>query len=131
MELNTRMRHVAAWVACFAILLAALAPTVSRVLAAGGPQSYQTDAGSVTGQGLVHEADHPAHDSSTQVKKELHFEHCPFCLVHAGSFGLPPTAGFILPAASGSPVFPILFYQSSRPLFVWATPQSRAPPAYS
>jgi hypothetical protein len=29
------------------------------------------------------------------------------------------------------PAFPALFYQSPRPLFLWAAAQSRAPPAAS
>jgi hypothetical protein len=62
---------------------------------------------------------------------ELHFEHCPFCFTHAGSFGVPPTPPLMLPVALGSPAMPSLFYQSPAPLQVWATAQSRAPPAKS
>jgi hypothetical protein len=61
----------------------------------------------------------------------MHGEHCPFCVTHTGSIGLPPVSGFELPVVSASPVFPSLFYQSPRPLFIWAAAQSRGPPTAS
>jgi hypothetical protein len=56
-------------------------------------------------------------------------EHCAFCSTHAGSVGLPP-ASPVLPllVASGTAIFPALYYQSPSPLFIWSTAQSRAPP---
>ena len=130
--LNIRIRHVAAWIACFAVLLAALAPTVSRILAASCiPPSITADVCFSGGTVAVLDADHSDHHSSEPAKKELHFEHCPFCLTHAGSFGLTPIDGLALPAFDGDHVLPSLFYQSLHPLFVWVTPHSRAPPAYS
>ena len=79
----------------------------------------------------AHDTDHSSHHSTEPAKKELHFEHCPFCVTHAGSFGLVPIDALALPAPRGSDVFPSLFYQSHHPLFAWVTPHSRAPPAYS
>lgn len=66
--------------------------------------------------------------SSAPAEKTLHFEHCPFCFSHGGTFGLPPTAAFAFPVASSFQAFPPLFYQSPRPLSIWAAAQSRAPP---
>ncbi|MDB5825574.1 MAG: hypothetical protein JWR21_4278 [Herminiimonas sp.] len=66
-----------------------------------------------------------AHGSHTP---DLHFEHCPFCFTHAGSFGLSPTNALMLPMVRGTTAMPSLFYQSPAPLQVWVTAQSRAPP---
>lgn len=132
MGMNIRIRHVAAWIACFSILLAAVAPSVSRLLAAACEQdAFWPNVCSTTGPKLVSAAGHSAHHSSAPAKKDIHFEHCPFCLTHAGSFGLPPTTTFALPLTAETSVFPPLFYQSPRPLFVWVTPQTRAPPTLS
>jgi hypothetical protein len=120
-KVRIRIRHLAAWIACFSILLAALAPTVSRSRADICATANPVSAG---------EEDHTAHHhSSTPAKPALHFDHCPFCFTHAGSFGLVPLDSFTLPDASSYMLFPSLFYQSPHTLFVWATPQSRAPPA--
>ncbi|WP_420475484.1 DUF2946 domain-containing protein [Noviherbaspirillum sp. ST9] len=128
--MNIRIRHLSAWIACCAVLLAALAPTVSRMLAAAcNPPSYQLDICATPHTLSAADEDHTAHHSSAPAKKELHLDHCPFCLTHAGSFGLVPTGGLILPDASSVALLPPLFYQSPHPLFVWATPPSRAPPA--
>jgi len=129
---SIRIRHIAAWIACFAILLAALAPTVSRILAAtcDAPLA-RAEICATHGDEMAQEEDHSAHHSSAPAGKELHFDHCPFCATHAGSFGLAPVDALPLPEASGAPMLPPLFYQSPRPLFAWATPQPRAPPAHS
>lgn len=61
----------------------------------------------------------------------MHFEHCPFCFTHAGSFGTPPSAEFTAPLLIGAAIQPTLFLHSPRPLFSWAAAQARAPPAFS
>jgi len=127
-----RIRHIAAWVAVFAILLAAVAPTISRMLAtASVPSECATEICNAAESEVLHDSAHAAHHSSEPANKEFHFEHCPFCLTHAGSFGLLPAVHLVVPLASAAPVFPFLFYRCAYRLFVWATPQSRAPPAYS
>lgn len=125
-------RQFTAWIACFAILLAALAPSISHAIAAG------KDAGagwievcSATGSKLVQVGGEHNPAPSEPAEEGLHFEHCPFCLTHGGLVGLPPSAGFTLPAVSGTQPLPSLYYQSPRPLFIWAAAQSRAPPAIS
>jgi hypothetical protein len=56
--------------------------------------------------------------------------HCPFCLTHAGSFGLSPTELVALPfiAAHGR-YFPPLFFSAPHAQFVWQPNQARAPPS--
>lgn len=124
-------RRLAAWIASFAILLVTLAPTISHAVAA-----VKTSGGawmeicSIAGfKATKVEADHQhAGPGSAPVEHELHFEHCPFCSTHGGSLGLPPSAGFTLPATDGAQFLPFLYYRSPTPLFIWARAQSRAPP---
>ncbi|HJV80365.1 DUF2946 domain-containing protein [Noviherbaspirillum sp.] len=126
--MNLFTRRIAAWIACFAVLLAALAPSISHaVSAAKETGSIWSDICTQTGIKQVQADD--GHDHSTPAQNGLHFEHCPFCFTHAGSVGLPPVAGFVLPLLIATQAKPTLYYQSPRPLFIWAAAQSRAPPA--
>jgi hypothetical protein len=125
-------RRFAAWIACFAILLAALAPSISQAVANAKQESGSgwAEICSVAGIRFVQlvQADDGAADE-TSGGKAMQMEHCAFCSTHAGSVGLPPTSPLLpLPVASGTAIFPALYYQSPSPLFIWSTAQSRAPP---
>lgn len=131
MEMNVKFkRRMTAWIAGFAVLLAALAPSISQAIFA----SKVSAAGfgeicSVTGNKLAKVEHEGHHSSSSPAEKGLHFEHCPFCFTHAGSVGLPPATDLVLPMPVGTQLMPPLFYQSPRSLFTWAAAQSRAPPS--
>lgn len=131
MEMNVKFkRHWTAWIAAFAVLLAALAPSISQaVFASRGSPAGFGEICSVNAPKLVKVEHEGHHSSSSLAEKGLHFEHCSFCFTHAGSVGLPPAADLVLPVPIGTQPMPSLFYQSPRPLFVWATAQSRAPPS--
>ncbi|MGK5060690.1 DUF2946 domain-containing protein [Janthinobacterium sp. LB2P49] len=123
-------RRFAAWIACFAILLAALAPSISQAVANAKQESGSgwAEICSVAGIRFVQVDDGAADGKSGG--KAMQMEHCAFCSTHAGSVGLPPTSPVLpLPVASGTAIFPALYYQSPSPLFIWSTAQSRAPPA--
>ena len=122
-------RRFAAWIACFAILLAALAPSISRAVANAKQESGSgwAEICSVAGIRFVQVDDGVADEKSGG--KAMQMEHCAFCSTHAGSVGLPPTSPVLpLLVASGTAIFPSLYYQSPSPLFIWSTAQSRAPP---
>lgn len=132
MGMSLFTRRFAAWLACFAILLAAMAPSISRTLAAAshagaGWAEVCSDAGAK----LVKLSGGHAPASPSPADPGLHAEHCPFCSTHAGTLALPPGLTPVLPLALGSPVLPSLYYQAPRPLFIWAAAQSRAPPVLS
>jgi hypothetical protein len=129
--MNRITRHVAAWIACFAILLAALAPSVSLALSVAHDSGASwVEVCSAQGSKFV-KVDGKQSGTPWAPAKAMQAEHCPFCLTHAGSMGLPPAAGFLLSLPNGTPMRPTLYFQSPRPLFIWAAPQSRAPPALS
>lgn len=123
-------RRFAAWIACFAILLAALAPSISQAVANAKQESGSgwAEICSVAGIRFVQVDDGAADGKSGG--KAMQMEHCAFCSTHAGSVGLPP-ANPVLPLAlsSGTAIFPALYYQSPAPLFIWSAAQSRAPPS--
>lgn len=126
-------RRFAAWIACFAILLAALAPSISQAVANAKQESGSgwAEICSVAGIRFVQlvQADDGAADGKSG-GKAMQMEHCAFCSTHAGSVGLPP-ASPVLPllVASGTAIFPALYYRSPAPLFIWSAAQSRAPPS--
>jgi hypothetical protein len=121
-------RRITTWLAAMAILFAALAPSISHALASAGKLS-PTWMEICSAEGSKAFKGDDAGGATQKKNSSVGFEHCPYCTVHGGSVGLPPTAGFTLPAFSGSFPLPSLFYQAPRPLFIWAAAQSRAPPA--
>jgi hypothetical protein len=132
MEMTKFTRRLTAWIAMFAIVLAALAPSISQAVNAARTSAAGWDEiCTVDGPKLIKADGEASHTSTAPVEKSGHFEHCPFCFAHAGSFGLPPGTGFTFPIASGNPTLPPLYYQAPRPLFIWAAAQSRAPPYHS
>ncbi|WP_230492367.1 MULTISPECIES: DUF2946 domain-containing protein [unclassified Janthinobacterium] len=122
-------RRFAAWIACFAILLAALAPSISQAVANAKQESGSGWAEICSVAGIRFVQLDAAGDDGKSAGKAMQMEHCAFCSTHAGSVGLPPTSPVLpLPVASGTAIFPALYYQSPSPLFIWSTAQSRAPP---
>jgi hypothetical protein len=118
------------WIACFAILLNALAPSVSHAIAFGKgvPATWEicrADGSRVTVSGLITSASDS--DKAPGEAKAIG-EDCAYCQTHAGSFGLPPATLSSLPLP-GMQSVPFLFYRAPQPLPVWATAQPRGPPA--
>lgn len=138
-----RFRHrLYTWIALFAMLAGALAPTISRAAAAGDENGVRywlevcsasgsnlielgvADAGRYDGHGLVtvppaDGSDAPAH---------LTLDHCPYCGAQAGAAALPPHHPPPLVVASRVLRVPALFLLAPRPLFAWSPARPRAPP---
>jgi hypothetical protein len=116
-----------AWIALWAILLAALAPTVSRYLAATAPRlaAVQMEI-CVTRPGspsVVLSTSRSEQPADHQV-----MDHCPLCLMHTDQPGLPPASTTLALASGLSHVVPSLFLHAPAPLHAWATAHARAPP---
>ncbi|MGZ8292613.1 MAG: DUF2946 domain-containing protein [Telluria sp.] len=121
-------RRFAAWIACFAMLVAALAPSVSHAFSVS-PGGTWSEICSVGGTKFVKVSLDQGGIADPATQDSIHLEHCPFCATHAGSFVLPPNAGFILPLIETQDTHPFLFFQAPHPLAIWTVAQSRAPPA--
>jgi len=117
--MNHITRSVAAWIACFAILFAALAPSISQAVTISQGGSW-VEICSASGTRLV---------KADSGDATLHIDHCPFCATHAVPLGLLPNAGFVLPLPDTAALYPSLFYHAPRTLPAWTYAQSRAPPA--
>ena len=125
-----RRPRLSLWIACLAILLNALAPSISHALAAHkGSPSRLIEICTVAGTRVVADGDaamsKPA-GSDAQHREAL--EHCPYCSIHAGSDGLPPPALIVLQPADRGAAMPLLFYAAPRPLFSWSAARPRGPP---
>lgn len=121
-------RRLVAWIACFTMLFAALAPSIAQARSASRGEVW-AEICSVAGSKFIKtSADQDA--AADPVKQQtLHLEHCPFCATHAGSFALPPGPSLTIPLLDTPQSYPFLFFQAPRPLSIWTTAQSRAPPA--
>ncbi|MFZ6848735.1 DUF2946 domain-containing protein [Undibacterium sp. RuRC25W] len=137
--LNVRQWHI--WIACFAILVNALAPSVSHALtmmdaksgsasALGFAEICSTQAASpVSGQvtSLSKQQDQSVQDPLQSALH--HLKHCQCCVNQAGNPVLPVPDTEPLIVLSGHDAYPSLFYHSPSPLFSWASSHARAPPA--
>lgn len=118
------------WVATMAVLLASLAPGISRVLSglrhqqvawvevcsAQGARWVAVDAGDVVA------------DPAKQKPLAAHGDgHCPFCLLQGHDMA-PPPAVFTPNVLAGVDELPFLFLHAPTPLHAWSKALARAPP---
>ena len=126
MKLARRTGRITAWIAIFAVLLAALAPALAR---ASSPQAMPwNDICTVAGTQSVHDA---APESGSGHHDGAALKHCPFCLSHAGHFALPSAPLGQLPTAESSVASFPPSAPTPSPRFMRAAAQPRAPPVNS
>jgi hypothetical protein len=125
------------WVAIFAILLSALAPSISSAFT--GPSNSNIFWTEICSAANLTSA---ASKASKKVLIKLSInspatsdahegKHCPYCLPHAGNFALPPAVMPCCAVAVGHDAFPPLYYQAPSLLFSWVTAKPRGPPQVS
>lgn len=138
MSSSRPQRHAAVWIALLAVLLAALAPSVSQALgfargagpswvevcSAEGAKWVPADAGAGASAD-----DASADDGTSHGPAAAHWmEHCPWCSLHQPALAVPP-APAALPLVNGlTEALPRAFLQAPRTLHAWASAQPRAPP---
>lgn len=116
-------RRLTTWVATLAVLLAALAPTVSFALGSRLGASW-VEVCTVAGSKWVNAGEgEPAAPAASHV-----FEHCHFCSIHTPAIGMPPAPLAQLPIVDAAAVVPPAFLTAPRTLHAWASAQPRAPP---
>ena len=132
MFIHKKVHRLTAWIACCAMLLSVLAPSISHALAAGNQDGTGwVEICSTMGVKSVKVANAVAADSQLPAKGHSASEHCPSCFTHTEVLLLSPAISFVLPLNPDAPAFPPLFYQSPRPLFLWTKAPSRGPPILS
>ena len=126
--MKSATRRFAAWIACLAVLFAALSPPIFHALSAARGETW-AEICSTGGAKLVKISGGEGATSDPATGPSSHLEHCPFCATHGGSLALLPGASVAAPLLDVQNSHPFLFYQSPRPLPIWTAAQSRAPPA--
>lgn len=117
------------WIACIAIFLATLAPTVSRALTvASGLAVPSLEICSVAG-GMNMSPATLSNDVPDSSKSGMRMADCPCCSMHADTLSIPPTSLVLASGEILTGLLPELFYQSATPLFAWTPVQPRGPPA--
>ena len=120
-----------AFVALMAMLLLALAPTVSKLVAAELATTNVVEVCTTEGTKWlpVSELVQTPSAGHDQGSSSLHGGDCPYCNLHTAKF-----LTYTVQTFSATPVvslLPQLFYQAHKPLFAWAHSRSRAPPSAS
>jgi hypothetical protein len=131
-----KIKRLHVWLACLAILMNVLAPSISYAISqARHSQSTHLPASSMEicsmddAHSVMAADDQPQAPADSPDNPHAHASsHCPFCASHGGNVALPSSAMPALFASAGSAILPVLFYHAPRPLFAWATANPRAPP---
>jgi hypothetical protein len=120
------------WIACFTVLMNALAPSISHAMAAldNAPATWEICRadGSNPGAELV---------AVGQLSKKIADQKvgmmadCGYCLPHAGSFALMPSTVTAPGLMGGHALRPFLFYRAPQPLLALSAAPPRGPPAVS
>lgn len=129
-------KHFTVWIACCAILLNALMPSIASAFTArAGMAAFQNEICSTAGASagakaavLANKDTPPAAPDGAGGHSD---KHCPFCLPHPGNFALPPPVLSYGAPLTGHDFYPPLFYRAPSPLFSWASSSPRGPPQLS
>ena len=120
--MNFHKNRLIHWIAAVAIAMSALAPAVSQAVSlAKHGQGFAMEICSADGNKMQVEVQTDDQEVAGQSQP------CPYCVTHSDV-----TPAFSASLSFDAPLtlalFPQLFYQSPKPLTVWVTPPSAAPP---
>lgn len=129
MRLRRNARALTSWIAVLAVLMAALAPSISHALGSNSASPWSVVCTSIGVQWVQTDAD--SADPSPGPGAAHAFEHCPYCSLHANAVAIPaaPSAG--VPCISATDEPPVAVLVAPRTLSAWVSPQPRAPPLFS
>jgi hypothetical protein len=121
-------RNALSWVAVFALVVAALLPSLARALADDG-KVFWTEVCSAQGMrfvavsdsGVVTEVGQPPASNGSM-------DHCPYCKLLDPVALVEPPAISRAQRAPNRDRMPALFWHGARGLYAWSSAQPRAPP---
>ena len=121
--MNFRKNHLIHWIAAAAIAMSALAPAVSQAVSlAKHGQGFAMEVCSTNGAKISIDVQTDDQEVADQAQP------CPYCVAqNAVTPAFNTNLTFEAPISFA--LLPKLFYQSPKPLAVWVTPPSAAPPA--
>ncbi len=120
--MNFHQNRLVHWIAAFAIAMSALAPAVSQAVSlAQHGQGFAMEICSADGNHM--QLNVQLDDQGPQAQTQP----CPYCI---NQHTMPPSfnSNLKFEAPQALSLLPQLFYQSPKPLAVWVTPPSAAPP---
>ena len=120
--MNFRKNHLTHWIAALAIAMSALAPAVSQAVSlAKHGQGFAMEICSTSGAKIQ------IHIQGDELEVADQAQPCPYCVAQS-SITPAFNTNLTLEAPNSFALLPKLFYQSPKPLTVWVTPPSAAPP---
>jgi Protein of unknown function (DUF2946) len=121
---NRKLVH---WIAALAVLMSALAPSISQALSLSqSGKGFVAEICTTSGAKLTQVIDDEDSSSSSATMEG----HCPYCVV-SSLYLLPETVALKFHASAQYARQPLFLYQSPQPLFSWLSLPSRAPPVLS
>jgi hypothetical protein len=120
--MNFRKNRLIHWIAALAIAMSALAPAVSQAVSlAKHDQGFAMEICSADGSKAQINIQSEDQAGLTEMQP------CPYCIAHTA---ITPAfnTNLTFQAPQTFSLLPQLFYQSPKPLAVWVTPPSAAPP---
>jgi hypothetical protein len=123
MKLTSTSWRMHLWIAIFAILVNALAPSVSHALAAASDNPAAWEICRADRSQADFSQDAPAPNDA------MAMDHCGYCLPHAGSTMLMPGMITGLGIFGNHALRPFLFYRAPQPLLALSAAPPRGPPA--
>ena len=124
------------WIACFAVLMNALAPSISHAMASarGVPATWEicrTDGSGLAAPGQPDLVVVGALAKKITQTKIAAMEDCGYCLPHGGSVALMPSTITGLGLMGGHALRPFLFYRAPQPLVALSAAPPRGPPDFA
>jgi hypothetical protein len=111
------------WIAAAAIAMSAIAPAVSQAVSlAKHGQGFSMEVCSADGNKMQIDVQSDDQEMGNSMQP------CPYCVTHA-AFTPVFNTNLTFAAPTSFALLPKLFYESPKPLNVWVTPPSAAPPA--
>ncbi len=121
-------RKFSSWMAILAILVGALAPTLSHALRGDTPDGWVEVCSRLGSKWVsVDATDETA--PAPQTAPAADFEHCSFCSLSSGAVLLPSPQAMALLALQFE--VPLRYLAAPRTPFAWQAAQARAPPPLS
>ena len=120
--MNFHKNRLVHWIAAIAITISALAPAVSQAVSlAQHGQGFAMEICSVDGSKIQINLQGDEQEVAEQAQP------CPYCVAQS-SITPAFNTNLTFQAPQTLALLPALFYQSPKPLAVWVTPPSAAPP---
>jgi Protein of unknown function (DUF2946) len=128
MQRVRRHQHRSVWLAVFAILLMALAPTLSHALQGRQAEMLMAVCSAQGTRYIAADAGMPGAPADSHTAPVQPLEHCPWCHLQGADGAVPPAPAALHLQVPQAEV-PRLFLVAPRTQHAWLAAQPRAPPA--